>query len=158
VSGWLSCHSARFSPVPCPCSVCFQHPSDCALAVGTLPRWFTLLGGRLYEQCTVTITLGTLHTITLRQLVDNRVPTRGGVGRTHGSSRRTTKDVGYGNIFPKASRTGFFRRRSILRIAAARPCRSSGRDPPPFCVASSLAPRVDLKLLHGWRLQASAVP
>jgi hypothetical protein len=30
------------------------------VAVRTLPRWFTLLGGRLYEQCAVTITLGTL--------------------------------------------------------------------------------------------------
>jgi hypothetical protein len=31
------------------------------MAARTLPRWFTLLGGRLYEQCAVAITLGTLH-------------------------------------------------------------------------------------------------
>jgi hypothetical protein len=93
------------------------------------------------------------------QAVDNRVPTRGGVGRTHGSSRRSSKDGGYGNIPPpKTPRTGFFRRWVILRTAAARPCRSSGCDPPPSCVASRLAPRGDLKLSHGWRLLASAVP
>jgi hypothetical protein len=37
---------------------------DRVVAVRTLPRWFTLfrlLGGRLYEQCAVTITLGTLR-------------------------------------------------------------------------------------------------
>jgi hypothetical protein len=44
----------------CPCSVYFQHLFDRAVAVRTLPRWFTLLGGRLYEQRAVTITLGTL--------------------------------------------------------------------------------------------------
>jgi hypothetical protein len=31
-----------------------------AVAFLTLPRWFTLLEGPLYEQCAVTITLGTL--------------------------------------------------------------------------------------------------
>jgi hypothetical protein len=36
----------------------------------------------------------------MRQPVDNRVPTRGGVGRTHGSSRRATKVLGTG-IFTK---------------------------------------------------------
>jgi hypothetical protein len=41
---------------------------------------------------------------------------------------------------PKTPRTGFFRRRMILMTSAARPCRSSGCDPPPSCVASSLAP------------------
>jgi hypothetical protein len=46
---------------PYPCSVCFQHLSGRAVAVLTLPRWFTLLGGRLYEQCAVTITLITLQ-------------------------------------------------------------------------------------------------
>jgi hypothetical protein len=55
------------------------------------------------------------------------------------------KMVGTGN-FPKTPRTGFFRRRMILRISAARPCRSSGCDPPPSCVASGLVPRGDLKL------------
>jgi hypothetical protein len=75
VSGWLSCPRAICSYVPCPCSVYFQHPSNRVVAGRTFPRWFTLLGGRLYEQCAVTITLGTLP-------VDNRVPTRGGVGRT----------------------------------------------------------------------------
>jgi hypothetical protein len=60
VFGWLSCLRATFSLVPCPCSVCFQDLSNRVVPVLTLPRWFTLLGGRLYEQCAVTITLGTL--------------------------------------------------------------------------------------------------
>jgi hypothetical protein len=60
MSGWLSCLRARFSHVPYSCSVCFQRLYDLDVAVLTLPRWFTLLGGRLYEQCAVTITLGTL--------------------------------------------------------------------------------------------------
>jgi hypothetical protein len=29
-------------------------------AVRTLPHWFTLLGGRMYEKCAVTMTLGIL--------------------------------------------------------------------------------------------------
>jgi hypothetical protein len=65
--------------------------------------------------------------------------------------------VGTG-IFSKTPRTGLFRRRAILKTAAARPCRSSGCDPPPSCVASGLAPRGDLRLSQGWRLLASAVP
>jgi hypothetical protein len=52
----------------------------------------------------------------------------------------------------------FFQKPPYLRIAAARPCRSSDYDPPPSCVVSSLAPKVDLKLSHVWRLLASAVP
>jgi hypothetical protein len=67
------------------------------------------------------------------------------------------KMVGTG-IFPKTPRTGIFRRRAILGTAAARPCRSSGCDPPPSYVASCLAPRGDLRLSQGWRLLASAVP
>jgi hypothetical protein len=59
VSAWLSCPRAKYSHVPYPCFVCFQHLFDRAVAVRTLPRWFTLLGGRLYEQCAVTIILGT---------------------------------------------------------------------------------------------------
>jgi hypothetical protein len=46
--------------VPFLCSVCFQHLYDRVVAVRTLTRWFTLLGGRLYEQCAATITLGAL--------------------------------------------------------------------------------------------------
>jgi hypothetical protein len=61
-------------------------------------------------------------------------------------------------IFSQNPRTGFFRRRVILRTAASKPCRSSGCDPPPACVASSLAPKGDLKLSQGWRLLASAMP
>jgi hypothetical protein len=34
----------------------------------------------------------------------------------------------------------------IIRTSAARPCRSSGCDPPPSCVASSLAPGGNLEL------------
>jgi hypothetical protein len=60
VSGWLSCPRATYSHVPYPCSVCFQHMSYRAVAVRTIPRWFTLLGGGFYEQCAVTITLGIL--------------------------------------------------------------------------------------------------
>jgi hypothetical protein len=81
----------------------------------------------------------------MKQPLDIRVPTRGGVGRAHGSSCRSSKDGGTG-IFSKTPRTGFFRRRMIMRTSAARPCRSSGCDPSPSCVASSLAPRRDLKL------------
>jgi hypothetical protein len=82
----------------------------------------------------------------MRQPVDNQVPTRGGVGMAHGSSLRSSKDDGYGYISPKTPRTGFLRRRLILRTAIARPCRSSGCDPHPSCVASGLAPRGGLKL------------
>jgi hypothetical protein len=63
----------------------------------------------------------------MRQLVDNRVPTRGGVGRTQGSSRRTTKDVGYGNIFQIPPVPGFSvpllrpRPTSVLRSFRPRP-------------------------------------
>jgi hypothetical protein len=67
------------------------------------------------------------------------------------------KMVGTG-IFPKTSRTGLFRRRATLGTAAARPCRSSGCDHPPSCAVTCLAPRGDLRLSHGWRLLASAVP
>jgi hypothetical protein len=35
--------------------------SDRSVAGRTLPRWLTLLMGRLYEQCAVAIPLGTLH-------------------------------------------------------------------------------------------------
>jgi hypothetical protein len=35
----------------------------------------------------------------------------------------------------------------ILKTSAARPCRSSGCGPPSSCVASSLAPRGDVKLI-----------
>jgi hypothetical protein len=35
----------------------------------------------------------------MRQPIDNRVPTRERVGRPHGSSARSSKDCGYGNIF-----------------------------------------------------------
>ena len=67
------------------------------------------------------------------------------------------KMVGTG-FFPKTPRTGLFRRRAILMTAAARPCRSSGCDPPLSCVASGLTPMGDLRLSQGWRLLASAVP
>jgi hypothetical protein len=60
VSDWLSCPRARLSLVPCPCSVYFPPPFNRGVAGRTLPRWFTLLGGGLYEQCAVTITLDTL--------------------------------------------------------------------------------------------------
>jgi hypothetical protein len=48
------------------------------------------------------------------QTIDSYVPTKGGVGRTHESSRRPTKGVGYGNIYRKTLRTGLFRRRMIM--------------------------------------------
>jgi hypothetical protein len=51
---------------PCPFSVCFQHLSHRVVAVCTLPQWFTLLGARLYEQCAVTIILGTLPEVAYR--------------------------------------------------------------------------------------------
>jgi hypothetical protein len=130
VSGRLSCLRARFSHVPYPCSVIFQHLYDRDVAVHTLPRWFTLLGGRLYEQCAVTITLGKLSItgyILGKGLVEH-------MDRVAGPQ----KMVGTG-IFSKKPRTGLFRRRVILRTAAARPCRSSGCNPPPSCVASCLA-------------------
>jgi hypothetical protein len=43
----------------------------------------------------------------------------------------------------KPLHTGFFRRQMIVWSSAAIPCRSSGCDPPPACVASCLAPRGD---------------
>jgi hypothetical protein len=70
------------------------------------------------------------------------------------SSRRATKDVGYG---PKTPRTGFSRRRMILRTSVAVPCRFSGYDHPPSCVAFSLAPRGDISS-QGSRVLASAIP
>jgi hypothetical protein len=50
------------------------------------------------------------------------------------------------DYFPKNPRTGFFRWRMFLWTSTARPCRSSGCDPPPSCVATSLAPKGDIKL------------
>jgi hypothetical protein len=35
--------------------------SDRDVAVRTLPRWFTMLGGHLNEQCAIRITLGALR-------------------------------------------------------------------------------------------------
>jgi hypothetical protein len=67
------------------------------------------------------------------------------------------KIVGTGIFSPKTLRTGFFLRRVILRTTAAKPCRSSGCDPPPSCVVSSLAPRGDLKLSYCWRLLPSSL-
>jgi hypothetical protein len=50
------------------------------------------------------------------------------------------KVVGTGT-FIQIPRTGFFRRRMILRNSVGRPCRSSGGDPPPACVATRVAPK-----------------
>jgi hypothetical protein len=61
VSVWLSCPRAIFSPLLYPFFVFFLHMYDRAVAVRTLPRWFTLLGGRLYGQRAVPMTLGTMH-------------------------------------------------------------------------------------------------
>jgi hypothetical protein len=93
----------------------------------------------------------------MRQPIDNRVPTRVGVGRTRGSSRRATKGVGYGNLFSKIPRTGFFRRRTILRISTAGLCRPSGCDRPPSCVAFSLFPKGGINS-QGCRQLASSIP
>jgi hypothetical protein len=93
----------------------------------------------------------------LRQPIDNRVPTREGVGRTQGSSRRSSKMVGTGIGFKNPPYRAF-PAGVILRTAAARPCSSSGCDPPPSNVALGLASRGDLRLSQGWRLRASAVP
>jgi hypothetical protein len=82
----------------------------------------------------------------LRQPIDYLVPARGGASRTHRSNRRSKKNVGYGNIYSKTLRTGFFRRRVILWTSAARSCRSSGCDTLPACVASRLAPMKDSSL------------
>jgi hypothetical protein len=109
--------------------------SDRDVAVRTLPQWFTLLGGHLYEQCAVTITRGTLH----EAAVDNRVPTNGGVGRTHRSSRRATKHVGTGIFsknplyrgFPAADDPKDLRRQtlSLLRLRSAPILRSHQSRP-----------------------------
>jgi hypothetical protein len=69
------------------------------------------------------------HSASLRQPIDNFVPTRGGVGITHGSSRRSSKDGGYGNIFPKnppyrvfpAAGDPMDRRRQTARLLRLRP-------------------------------------
>jgi hypothetical protein len=52
----------------------------------------------------------------------------------------------YGSIYSKTLRTKFFRRRSIMWTFVARPCRSSGCDNPPACVASRLTPKGDSTL------------
>jgi hypothetical protein len=49
----------------------------------------------------------------------------------------------------KPPRTGFFRRGSIPWTSAARPCRSSGHDPPPSCVAPNLTPW-ETRIPQGW--------
>jgi hypothetical protein len=36
------------------------------MTVRALPRWFTLLRGRLYEQCAIAITLGIVHAAAYR--------------------------------------------------------------------------------------------
>jgi hypothetical protein len=71
----------------------------------------------------------------MRPRVDNRVPTRGEVGWTHGSSRRATEGVGYGNTF------------MILRTSVARLRRSFDCDRLPSCVAFSPPPHGRHKLI-----------
>jgi hypothetical protein len=66
------------------------------------------------------------------------------------------KMVGAG-IFSKITRTGLFQQRMILRTAAARPCRSSGCDCPPSCVAFCLPPMGGINS-RGCRLLASSIP
>jgi hypothetical protein len=84
----------------------------------------------------------------MRQPIDNRVPTRGGVGRTHGSSRRTIKDGGHGNFskeppyhaFPAAGDPKDRRRQTVplLRLR-------------PTSIMRSIRPRLQgrLKALEG---------
>jgi hypothetical protein len=43
----------------------------------------------------------------MRQAVENQVPTKGGVGITQELSRLSSKDGGYGNIFPRTPVPGF---------------------------------------------------
>jgi hypothetical protein len=65
-SGWRYCLCAivfLMSPV---LRRLFQHLFNRFVSVLTLPRWFLFLGGRLYEQCTVALTLGTLPKIAYR--------------------------------------------------------------------------------------------
>jgi hypothetical protein len=59
VSGWRS-RLREFFHVPGSSPSVFQHLSDRVGAVRTLPRWFALFGGSLYEQCAVAVTQGTL--------------------------------------------------------------------------------------------------
>jgi hypothetical protein len=106
----------------------------CDVAGRTLLHWFMLLGGRIYKKCAVTITLCTLHEAAYQKLGTNY---RMG-WLTHGSSRRSEEDSGYGNTYSTTLRTGFSRRRMIMWISAARPCSSFGYDPPPACVVSRL--------------------
>jgi hypothetical protein len=47
-------------------SVCFQDLYDRAKSARTLPQWFALLGGRLYKQSAIAITLGTLSEVACR--------------------------------------------------------------------------------------------
>jgi hypothetical protein len=94
----------------------------------------------------------------MRQPVDNRVPTRGGVGRSQGSSRRSSKHGGYGNILPKKPPNRVF--------PAAGDSKDRRRETVPLLrlrhtsVMRSITPRPHgrRKLSHGWRLLASAVP
>jgi hypothetical protein len=86
----------------------------------------------------------------------NRYRLGEGVGRTRGLIRRSAKDAGYGNVYSKALRTGFFRRRSILRTSTAIPCRPSGCDPPSACVASRLAPKKNSRFT--WLVDCQRTP
>jgi hypothetical protein len=61
------CLRARFfSLVPCPSPFVFEPLSHRDVAGRFLPRWSTLLGSRLYEQCAVSVILGTLHEVAYR--------------------------------------------------------------------------------------------
>jgi hypothetical protein len=58
----------EFSHVPGPSPNVFQHMFDRVVSVCTLPRWFTLLGGRMNEQCDVAMARGILLKIACRQM------------------------------------------------------------------------------------------
>jgi hypothetical protein len=126
---------------PLSVSVCFQHRFDRAKSARTLPQWFTMSGDRLYKHSAVSITLGTMSMTGYRHLERLVEP----ADRVAAPQKISVSEM----FYPKTLRTGLFGRRSIPWSSAARPCRSSGCDPPSLCVASSLAPR-ETRNSQGW--------
>jgi hypothetical protein len=110
--------------------VSFQHMSNRVEPVRALPEWFTLPRGRLTEMCVVAITLSTPRH-RLLSMVGYRLGDQvEKMDRVAVPKRQNVTEI---------HRTWFFRRRSILRTAAARPCPSSDCDSHTY-FASCLAP------------------
>jgi hypothetical protein len=142
VPGSRSCLRARFSSTPCPSPFVFNpYP---IVRNPPLPSPFGLRCQGCASISKVPLcprhpALGSLST-TWYRLGERLVE--------HADRVATPQKIsGSEIIYPKTLRTGLLRRRSILWTSAPIPCRASGCDPPLSCVASSLAPRGDSKLI-----------